>query len=325
MLLVRNFIRCCGETSNLVKEQYREFTSLIRRINNRHCRQETKETNLQGLGCVNDLIGKLRNGVPFIAGKIGGAELMALEYADHRFRPDWPKQWSWKRPATRLSNNAGFFPIRKKDFYQWHKIMTEAISASSFLCRWQTDPFLKVYENNLISKLAPNCVGIPMQILGKGILPSIAPFRWLVVSPFVKTMKYQLPHLRQVHDLNGEVSIDWMHIEKTCQFVRCPFQSHLEPTPFDSWEEGLEKLAAEVASKDFDVALIGAGAWSLPLGRRIKQMGKCAVHMGGEMQLLFGIKGKRWEDKNIYNESWIRPFAEDTPKDVNRVEGGCYW
>ena len=63
------------------------------------------------------------------------------------------------------------------------------------------------------------------------------------------------------------------------------------------WEDGLEKLATEVASKEFYLALIGAGAWSLPLGRRIKQMGKCEIHMGGEMQLLFGIKGKRWEDE----------------------------
>jgi hypothetical protein len=99
----------------------------------------------------------------------------------------------------------------------------------------------------------------------------------------------------------------------------------LEPTPYDSWEDGLEKLATEIASKEFDVALIGAGAWSLPLGGRIKQMGKSAIHMGGEMQLLFGIKGKRWEDRNIYNDSWIRPFAEDTPTEVNRVEDGCYW
>jgi len=90
-------------------------------------------------------------------------------------------------------------------------------------------------------------------------------------------------------------------------------------------EDGLEKLATEVASKEFDVALIGAGAWALPLEVRIKQMGRCAIHMGGEMQLLFGIKGKRWEGRFIYNESWIRPFAEDTPTEVNRVEDGCYW
>lgn len=314
-----------GETSLKSQIQYRNLTARLRRLNNRRISQRIKNNLSSMTACLSDLVIMIKKGVPFNAGKVGGAELMALEYADHWIQPNWPKQWSWHRPATRLSNNAGFFPIDRKMFYRWRKIMSDAISDTDFLCLWQTDPFLKEYEIKLISSLAPNCRIIPMQSLGRSILSSIAPFHWLVVSPFVKTMKHQLPYLRQVHDLNGEVSIDWMHISKTCQFVRCPFQSHLESSPYECWEEGLEKLASEVTSKEFDVALIGAGAWSLPLGRRIKQMGKCAIHMGGEMQLLFGIKGKRWEDRNIYNESWIRPIAEDTPTDVNRVEDGCYW
>ena len=99
----------------------------------------------------------------------------------------------------------------------------------------------------------------------------------------------------------------------------------METSPFASWEDGLDKLAAEVASNEFDVALIGAGAWSLPLGRRIKQMGKSAIHMGGETQLLFGIKGKRWVNYNIYNSAWVNADPEETPEDTNRVEDGCYW
>ena len=71
------------------------------------------------------------------------------------------------------------------------------------------------------------------------------------------------------------------------QFVRCPFQSHLEPSPYASWGDGLEKLSKEISLKDFDLALIGAGVWSLPLATKMKQMGKSAIHLGGEMQLLF--------------------------------------
>ena len=164
-----------------------------------------------------------------------------------------------------------------------------------------------------------------MSLLGHDILPMIATFRWLVVSPFVKTMQKQLPRMKQINDPDGKLEIDWDHIVKTCKFVRCPFQSHLETSPFASWEDGLDKLAAEVASNEFDVALIGAGAWSLPLGRRIKQMGKSAIHMGGETQLLFGIKGKRWVNYNIYNSAWVNADPEETPEDTNRVEDGCYW
>lgn len=34
-----------------------------------------------------------------------------------------------------------------------------------------------------------------------------------------------------------------------------------------------------------------------------------AVHIGGALQLLFGIKGRRWdrEFSSIYNDAWVRP------------------
>ena len=131
--------------------------------------------------------------------------------------------------------------------------------------------------------------------------------------------------MKEIHDPKRKATIDGDHIMKTCQSVRCPIQSHLKPSPFASWEDGLDELAAEVVSKEFDVALVGAGAWSLPLGRRTKQMGKSAIHLGGETQLLFGIQGKRWEYASIYNSAWVNADSEETPKDTNRVEDGCYW
>ena len=138
-------------------------------------------------------------------------------------------------------------------------------------------------------------------------------------------MQKQLPRMKQVNDPHGNWDVAWDHLEKTCQFIRCPFQSHLEPSPYASWYDGLEKLTKEVSLKDFDLALIGAGAWSLPLGSRIKQMGKSAIHLGGEMQLIFGIKGKRWESYNIYNSAWVEASPQEVPKNNNRIEDGCYW
>ena len=131
--------------------------------------------------------------------------------------------------------------------------------------------------------------------------------------------------MKEIHDPKRKATIDGDHIMKTCQSVRCPIQSHLEPSPFASWADGLDKLATEAAYREFDAALIVAGAWSLPLGRRIKQLVKSAIHMGGETQLLFGIKGKRWVNYNIYNPAWVIADPEETPKDTNRVKDGCYW
>ena len=314
-----------GESAFHIKGTYRQRSEETRFFNNKLLNRKHKELRKRRPATMEDIRQKLIEKKPFLAGKIGGAELLALEYGDHRLKFEIPTAWSWRRPASRLHNNAGFFPIEKSAFYDWSNGMKHAISSTDFLCAWQTDPFLKMYENALVHSLAPESCEISISMLGRHILPYILSSRWLVVSPFVKTMQKQLPRMKQINDPDGNWDIAWDHLEKTCQFLRCPFQSHLEPSPYASWDDGLEKLTREVSLKDFDLALIGAGAWSLPLGSRIKQMGKSAIHLGGEMQLIFGIKGKRWENYNIYNSAWVEASPQEVPKNNNRVEDGCYW
>lgn len=61
----------------------------------------------------------------------------------------------------------------------------------------------------------------------------------------------------------------------------------------------------------------------------MKQLGKIAIQMSGSTQILFGIKGKRWENipevSKLFNEYWIRPAENETPKKSEKVEGGSYW
>ena len=62
--------------------------------------------------------------------------------------------------------------------------------------------------------------------------------------------------------------------------------------------------------------------------------------MGGALQLLFGIKGNRWEDPlygvrewgipesfyiRMFNNAWVRPGTEGMPDNASQVENGCYW
>ena len=82
--------------------------------------------------------------------------------------------------------------------------------------------------------------------------------------------------------------------------------------------------------EEFDVALIACGAYGLPLAARLREAGKQAVHVGGALQLLFGIRGTRWDDfsllKPFYNEAWRYPLeSEHLKTDSKGVENGCYW
>jgi len=115
--------------------------------------------------------------------------------------------------------------------------------------------------------------------------------------------------------------------------------------PFKDWFEALEYMEDQISKIDFDICILGCGAYGLPLAAYIKRMGKKSIHIGGGTQLLFGIKGSRWLNENTYdnfqeynpgqliyvnykslfNESWVFPKGEETPKNSINVENACYW
>ena len=80
----------------------------------------------------------------------------------------------------------------------------------------------------------------------------------------------------------------------------------------------------------FDVVMLGCGAYGMPLTKYAwEKHHAMAVYIGGGLQILFGIKGKRWDDtsigKRLYNEHWVRPLDSDKPSGAGKVEGGAYW
>ena len=114
---------------------------------------------------------------------------------------------------------------------------------------------------------------------------------------------------------------------------------------YATWFDALHQMEEQVSQLDFDVALIGCGAYGLPLAAYIKRMGKQAVHLGGGLQLFFGILGNRWVEQYpklgvwhyrpgvdinldytaIFNDNWIYPLPEDTLSNASVIENACYW
>lgn len=106
------------------------------------------------------------------------------------------------------------------------------------------------------------------------------------------------------------------------------------PTRFENWFEALDAMCSDISKMEFDVALIGAGAYGMPLAAHVKKLGKKAVHMGGVTQILFGIIGRRWEKPipggyppltRFVNDHWTRPLPEETPLSFRSVSSGDYW
>lgn len=73
------------------------------------------------------------------------------------------------------------------------------------------------------------------------------------------------------------------------------------------------------------IALIGCGGLGMLIAHQLKNLGVSSIVMGGALQVLFGIKGRRWTQTPIaefWNEAWVWPPA---PQNAHLIEGGCYW
>ena len=106
-----------------------------------------------------------------------------------------------------------------------------------------------------------------------------------------------------------------------------------ENSKFNTWFEALDSMKQQMDKIDYDIALIGYGAYGLHLAAHAKRMGKKVIHLGGALQICFGIIGKRYENPKhangfypgLFNEHWTRPMNEERPKNSHLVEDSCYW
>jgi hypothetical protein len=91
----------------------------------------------------------------------------------------------------------------------------------------------------------------------------------------------------------------------------------------------VEAIQAEIERKDFDIALIGAGGLSIPLASFAKQIGRISISLGGDLQVLFGVVGKRWRNlerwsRDYFNEWWIDMPQGYKPTETD-IADGAYW
>jgi hypothetical protein len=241
-------------------------------------------------------------------------------------------EWFWNHSQISLFRDvAGFFPTEEKYLVKFGELMDQDIVELNLLASWMPN------ESLIKNKL---------QHVQRVFLRDIEPFwnvmnwcsalegkRVLVIHPFVNEVADQ--YLKRNNLFHKTILPDFELI--TYRPVVSLGQTR---TDFGTWFEALDFMKTEINNIDFDIALIGAGAYGFHLAAHVKRLGKKAIHMGGALQLLFGIRGKRWEDPNygveewglkpgtyldLMNEHWIRPYKESKPKNPEIVEGACYW
>ena len=269
-----------------------------------------------------DIAERSLSGVPFAAGRYGGTELYALWHMDS------PRSLCAKekeRVHSTMRDHAGFFPSEDWAMERFAELMREASGQLDVLGVWfnrMEDYVIAAYGKpqmiTLLPALEPWYVEHPWTA-------ALAGKKVLVIHPFKDTIQSQYEKREKLFD-NPEYLPEFADLQ-VIQAVQTIAGNRDER--FRDWFEALDWMYDEAMKTDFDVAIIGCGAYGFPLAARLKQAGKQAIHMGGATQLLFGIMGSRWDTyPNILalnNEYWVRPSASETPKGVQNVENACYW
>ena|ERR1039457_3329941 len=271
----------------------------------------------------NDLIRRMvTSPEPAMAARIGRIELQCIvNYLGIRKNPGRSYRKLVKKD---LANNAGFFPATDEMLDRFCEVFLGHLRQVDIMGVW-----FNKGEDHVCHTFCPDARLVRLRSLE----PYYHEHPWseelrdkkvLVVHPFQHTIVSQIAESRE--RLFADPAVLPPFRLETIRAVQTIAGAE---SSFATWFEAYDYMCSEMAKKDFDIAIIGAGAYGLPLAAHAKKLGKKAVHLGGATQILFGIKGKRWDNHEViaklYNEYWVRPSEDETPSNSRAVEGGCYW
>ena len=241
--------------------------------------------------------------------------------------------WWWEENiAQQMKKWSGFFPPSDDNLRKFGELMLEDSKQLDILGSWLPN------EQVIVNKLSHDINRCSLLFLE----PYWASNPWsralegkkvLVVHPFAELIKKQYYENRKklFEDKRVLPRFASLRVIKAVQSLNGDCDT------FPDWFVALEWMKREIDKEDYDVCLIGCGAYGFPLAAHVKRTGHKAVHIGGALQLLFGIRGRRWDNPDfgmktlghnylhLFNEYWIYPNGKLKPKNASSVESGCYW
>jgi hypothetical protein len=286
-----------------------------------------------------DIIAKaINSGEPKLVGRLGGTEARVLEcYLDVFKGKSWFDPFAtifslvtFAKRLRQLNSGAGVYPINRKILRYFITQQFEALNDIDVLGCWgSTFTWVEKYGfksagNNIVShhSVAPWVENFPTN--SKSFQPwanSLNGKKILIISGFSRSFESQFNRI-------GDVFPKGIFPKIACSFILSPL-SMGGLNDGKTWVDHLKRMKKEMEEVDFDVALISAGAYALPLAHHAKKLGKVGITCGGELQLFFGVVGKRWEHfekvTRYRNEFWVRPSEDERPANWREIEDGCYW
>jgi hypothetical protein len=275
----------------------------------------------------------------FAFGKLGFSEQCLLGYLP--FKRSNPNNIQLKAYESMLRYHCeiqfGVFPTDSEFLNVFAKFYTNHVRQIDILGVFQViQEYTIIHENDLANLFIPYLYTEPDRSIPSDesncYLQYFNGKKLLFISPFADLLKF-----RANKETFEQV---WYKIQKKWFYPSCissleipysyvnSFQTH---SSFNSSIDLFDSICSKISKIDFDVAFIGAGALGLPIASYIKNQGKIGISLGGHLQVLFGVRGSRWDrdanwTSNYMNEFWIEMPEKYHPANKSILtDNGAYW
>ena len=217
----------------------------------------------------------------------------------------------------------GVFPEKEDMYLEFTDTYMRALENADLNAYWGS----VLMEEYLIDKvMRKDCIQYAMRAL--------EPFQYdapwttslkgrnvLVVHPFAELIERQYKRRNEIFPEKEILPDCSLKVVKAIQS-----SAETIPQEFKNWSEALNALYNQCMDQNFDVALLACGSYAVPLASKLKDAGKQTIILGGMMQLMFSIKGSRWDIVAMYNDAWVRAGEGYRVKNADRmVDGAAYW
>ena len=262
----------------------------------------------------------IRSGRPMMVCRFGSTELATMKIFDFEVEKKYAEQ------MARVHTLSGLFPETTETGKKFTELMLGCIPSADLIGIWPQafeEYYLQEYGSDSLK-----CTWLeslePWNNPQNPWSAALAGKKVLVVHPFIDSIEAQYQKREQIFQNTNILPEFELQTLRSVQTAGGGADER-----FSSWFEAYEWMKEEILKRDFDIAILGCGAYGFPLAAAIKAAGKQAVHFGGVTQILFGILGARWDGdedlKKFVNASWVRPMDKEKPKNASAVENNCYW
>jgi hypothetical protein len=254
---------------------------------------------------------------PFAAVRIGSVEMGALHNYE-KILLGFKKTYQ-PNVVISMKQHAGFFPTIDKQLTFYAKHFVKEAKKTDILGISGIHMESYMYQRYFVgANVIPYEAFEPLR--GDWI-QALKGKRVLVVSPFADDIRQQYAKRKLIFP-SGVLPDFTLITVKAVQTI-----ADATDDRYPTWFDALDAMKVDVMKQDFDVALVGAGAYGSHLCWFVKTMGRQAIQTGGATQTMFGIIGHRWEQQvhvaHYVNDAWIRP--SEKPIGAENIEDGAFW